>query len=147
MTRSIYLHLSNDQDMGLHPNNVDVDFSVDLRTPLQLNGLWEVSLVAYKGPRRNEDHFVCCDTIQVSPVGSGEYPVLRSILEKKTAGSVTLKSTTNEASYDFIQPRYVAVNRQRIERIRVFLTKPNGTQLEPLKGGMTQCVLHWRRIL
>ena len=68
MTRSIYLHLSNDQDMGLHPNNVDVDFLVDLRTPLQLNGSWEVSLVAYKGPRRNEDHFVCCDTIQVSPV-------------------------------------------------------------------------------
>ena len=29
--------------MGLHPNNVDVDFLVDLRTPLQLNGSWEVS--------------------------------------------------------------------------------------------------------
>ena len=33
--------------------------------------------------KENEDHFVCCDAIQVSPVGIGKYPILRSIPEKE----------------------------------------------------------------
>ena len=160
-----YVHLSSDQDFSLHPNNTDVDFVIDLRSPLQLSGSWEVALVAYKGPIRKKDYFVCCDITQLSPVGTLAYPLLRVIFEEHpttyiggvtlTSGftdtsnkskiqPLTLTSSCDEMVYEFVHPQYVPLSRNRIERLCLSLIGLDGSILTPIIDAKTSFTLHFR---
>ena len=133
---SFYVHVSSHQGLSLHPSNNDVNFITELKAPLELIGSWEVGIASYKGSTRSPDYLVCCDIIEMSRVGSDEFPVLRYILES---------TKKNLREYSPIQ--YIRLNRQRIERICISLIHSDGTPVTSKPDTDTVFSLHFRQPL
>ncbi len=113
-----YLYLSS-TDSPVHPSNIPDDFTIDLPSPLNLEGRWECALIETN--RKWVD--IYCDWCMESIIEDSWKPILRKV------------------KVNIIVPLYVQLRPGCKNRIRIYL-KSNHNALPE-----TQLTLHIRRIV
>ena len=138
MNRQIYINLSSEDDMVRHPSNTPSDFTVTLSPFVILapGENWTVAIAEIEFNSSSLDPFyLCSDLCSSSPVGTTTLPLVRTIWPSASG-------TTHV--FPFTPPFYVAVRKQVVDEIRIYLKDKTGAIL-PHSSQPTRVTLHLRR--
>lgn len=139
MAESHYLFVSNEDSKLTHPGNTPDDFTVELPRPLNLDGHWVCGLKEiYVSNKVNTGKvYVCTDLCQESLVCDTYTPVLR-VIHKAVA--------TRDTALTFDDPYYVKVQRERLQRLRIFTRGDKLSTIKFKSNGHCSCTIHLKRI-
>ncbi len=132
-----HLFLSSLDSHQLHPGNTPGDFTVELPQSMELKGMWECALVDFQliGASVAYDPFcLCTDICEESCVGDTQLPILRRL---------TLKGQKKDSLVQFINLNYVRVNKDQINRIRIYIKSTKHHNFA-VSSGELSCTLHLR---
>jgi len=134
MEANYYLYLTSEDSKKVHPDNTNVDFTIELPRTLYLDGVWECCLkdVTFSSPNANIV-YVCSDLCVESFASDTSYPILRTV--------PNIEPTTT--SLTFNDSHYVRVNKLSLGRLRIFI---RGDKLLPTKTGIYYCTIHLKRV-
>lgn len=135
-----YFFMINSSDCkNIHSFNMPTDFITELPQELELSGDWDCALTEIGFINcldfldTIQEIYIFCDICEDVFVRNQQLPILRRIqfFEKKE-------------SFNFSVPYYIKVIRNRIKRIRIYITDEN-FQIISFSSGYSFCTLHLKR--
>jgi hypothetical protein len=108
-----YLYLDSEDSKDSHPQNKPFDFTVEMPTPLELEGNWSCALAEIYFTREalTQDLYVYCDLCDYNYVNQQYSPILRII---------------NSGDEIFDKCFYVPLVNKLISRIRIYIKTKSG---------------------
>ena len=125
----MYLFISSDDCLSLHPENTSTNFITELPKPLYLEGEWSCAVVRLNlGNSTDQLYGIYCDIVQNSCVHGLLKPILNLLSQ---SGVVEL-------------PYYIPLNTENVYRIRIILLDDKG-KTPKNKPSTTSIVLHIKK--
>ena len=124
----MFLYVSWQDSLEIHPSNRPNNFIVDLPKSLLLEGKWEVALtdIKVKSPKKST-FYLLVDFCKESFLKGSQYPVLRRVDGK-------------EAEYTL--PYFVETNKSELRSFRLSIVDQ---KLNPFHLMEIECTLHLRK--
>lgn len=135
-----YIYIQSDESDRFFEDNSSSRFTVQLKFPLYLPGLWKVALVEFHATEKSsssikadEGLYIYTDLCKESIVNGEERPLLRR-LEKNGKGK-----------WDYLlDPFYVTVKKRDFREFNIYIKKEDGTEaIDLLKP--VRLTLHLKR--
>jgi hypothetical protein len=129
MEANYYLYLTYEDSRNVHPDNTNIDFTIELPRTLYLDGEWDCCLkdVTFSSPNPNIV-YVCSDLCVESFACDTSYPILR----------VVPSIEPNSISLTFSDSYYIRVHKRSLGLIRIFI---RGDKLLTTKTGIAYCTI------
>lgn len=138
---SYFLMINSKDCANFYKHNAPYDFTIELPRELELGEKWECALTeinfnnTFEISQKVQEIYVFCDVCEDSFIRNHQLPILRRI---------SLGGDKKSYTFNFIFPYYINVSRNRIKRIRIYLTDDSMRKLSFLQG-MCSCTLHLRK--
>ena len=129
-----YFYLSSQDSKDRHPQNTVADFIVELNTPIELKGKWQVGLVESdaKLTQSRTNAFLCCNLCSESQVRGRNLPVLKKV--------------TTKGNYYTPLPLYVDTNRTHVQRIHIYSLDSDLNPLKTISTATFDCMVELKRV-
>ena len=132
-----YVHLTSNDDVVKHPNNVGQDFNVTLSPFFKIDTSWTVAVTAIYLNKGITGHFhLCSDVSAPVNIGNMYLPSLRPVFNNDTSVS--------ELNYLYVKPYYMPVSKTYVDNIRLYLTDADGKIINET-GLIVRATLHFRK--
>ncbi len=107
----MYLFLNIQDSKSIHPNNIPLDFTVELPQPITLTRKSRIALIEINYPGKyKQDLYVFCDICDYNYVKNGYKPLLRIV----------------NGSQVYRKLLYIPLSTTNISRIRVYIRDEKG---------------------